>query len=99
VQIDVSTVKGIAILGPDRVPCCPLQSAKEAGPGEFNWHRLFSVRRQHAGRDRVQAQQGRGRSDRHADGASAPASASPSYRSGALNISPIHPGRDREMAA
>ncbi len=36
-QIDAGTVKGIAILGPDRVPVLPkLQSAKEAGLGEFD---------------------------------------------------------------
>jgi tripartite-type tricarboxylate transporter receptor subunit TctC len=36
-QIDAGTVKGIAILGPDRVPVLPkLQSAKEAGLGDFD---------------------------------------------------------------
>lgn len=36
-QIDAGTVKGIAILGPDRVPVLPkLQSAKEAGLGGFD---------------------------------------------------------------
>jgi tripartite-type tricarboxylate transporter receptor subunit TctC len=36
-QIDAGTVKGIAILGPDRVPVLPkLISAKEAGLGDFD---------------------------------------------------------------
>ena len=36
-QIDAGTVKGIAILGPDRVPVLPkLQSAKEPGLGDFD---------------------------------------------------------------
>ncbi len=36
-QIDAGTVRGIAILGPDRVPVLPkLQSAKEAGLGDFD---------------------------------------------------------------
>jgi tripartite-type tricarboxylate transporter receptor subunit TctC len=36
-QIDAGTVKGIVILGPDRVPVLPkLQSAKEAGLGDFD---------------------------------------------------------------
>jgi tripartite-type tricarboxylate transporter receptor subunit TctC len=36
-QIDAGTVKGIAILGPERVPVLPkLLSAKEAGLGEFD---------------------------------------------------------------
>jgi tripartite-type tricarboxylate transporter receptor subunit TctC len=36
-QIDAGTVKGIAILGPERVPVLPkLSSAKEAGLGEFD---------------------------------------------------------------
>jgi tripartite-type tricarboxylate transporter receptor subunit TctC len=36
-QIDAGTVKGIAVLGPDRVSVLPkLQSAKEAGLGDFD---------------------------------------------------------------
>ena len=36
-QIDAGTVKGIAILGPERVPVVPkLSSAKEAGLGDFD---------------------------------------------------------------
>src|SRR5262245_47495602 len=36
-QIDAGTVKGIAVLGPDRVPVLPkLQSAKQAGLGDFD---------------------------------------------------------------
>jgi tripartite-type tricarboxylate transporter receptor subunit TctC len=36
-QIEAGTVKGIGILGPDRVPVLPkLQSAKEAGLGDFD---------------------------------------------------------------
>jgi len=58
-QIDAGTVKGIAILGPDRCRCCQAAIGQGAGLGDFDCvPGLRWCCHSHPGRNRAQAQQG-----------------------------------------
>ena len=102
-QAKGGTVKGIAVIGPRRVPIIDLPTTAEAGLDGVDatvWNGFFSPEG-HAARDRPQDEQGPQRDDRAAgrDEPHGPSSASPSCRPSSARPSTWPPSCPRTSSA